>query len=84
MAMHRRPPAGLMVPSELLAFRVEQWPPAPGESADLSWWQPLERWKVARRRWAAEHPGSALGGALEMLRAEHRVWERLRAEDFRP
>src|SRR5215212_426079 len=68
MAMHRRPP-GVEPPAELFEFRLEEWQ-APD---DLDWEAAFQRWTTARRAWVAEHPDSALGNRLDLLRGERRA-----------
>jgi hypothetical protein len=68
MAMHRRLP-GVEPPAELFEFRLEEWA-APG---DLDQEPAFRRWAAARRAWIAEHPDSALGGMLDLLRGERRA-----------
>ncbi len=62
MAIHRRPP-GVEPPAGLFEFPLEEWQ-APG---DLDREPAFQRWAAARRAWIAEHPGSALGGMLDLL-----------------
>jgi hypothetical protein len=66
MATHRRPPLSVVPPPELLAFDPDEWP------AD-EWWQSLELWTAARREFVKQHPGSALGNMLAVLRENRRL-----------
>ena len=68
MATHRRPP-GVEPPAELFEFQLEEWqaPDDPDREAAF------QRWTTARRAWVAEHPDSALGNRLDLLRGERRA-----------
>jgi hypothetical protein len=77
--MHRRPPA-VRTPAELVMFSEEDWPgpegfvPGSNNLDEASWDSPFQRWKNARRAYAAEHPDSELGSVLDQLRFER--WTR--------
>jgi hypothetical protein len=68
MAMFRKPP-GVLTPAELLTFSAEDWP----GPDDGGWCPEYQRWKEARRKWAAEHPDSVLGNVVAQMRFERRV-----------
>jgi hypothetical protein len=75
VAQHRRPLAAAP-PAELVMFDPDDWPgpvgPVPGSNG-LAWKDPLTRWADARRVFAAQHPGCALGSVLEQMRYEREV-----------
>jgi hypothetical protein len=72
--MHRRPPLTAAPPPELLRFDPSEWPAE-------QWWRSLELWGQARMRWVKQHPGTAVGSALDVLRVQHRMHaEHRRAE----
>jgi hypothetical protein len=53
-------------PPELLVFDPDEWPAE-------QWWQSLELWTAARREFVKQHPGSALGNMLTVLRENRRL-----------
>ena len=83
MARHRRLSAE-QPPAELWMFNPEAWPGIPGWPEVFEDWQTpptdewelaFARWKAARRAWIIEHPGTVLGGQLDLLRAARRIRE---------
>ena len=68
MATHRRP-RGVEPPAELFEFRLEEWQAPDDQDREPA----FQRWRAARRAWITEHPGSALGGMLDLLRGERQA-----------
>jgi hypothetical protein len=48
-------------------FDPTEWTSA----GETSWFPAYERWKDARRAWAAEHPTGDLGDMLDLMRDEY-------------
>lgn len=76
MARHRRPPLTVAPPAELLQFDPDDWPAE-------QWWQSLELWSRACMKFVKQHPGTALGNALDVLREQRRVGDARRREQGR-
>ena len=69
VARHRRLPV-VSTPPELLLLSEEDWP---GANHEVSWVPAFQRWKEARRAFAASRPDSDLGSVLDQLRFERQV-----------
>jgi hypothetical protein len=69
----------VQTPAELLLFSAEEWI-APGDGSDV---EAFQRWKDARRGFAAQHKDSELGSVLDQLRFE-RWMRRFRAGCVQP
>ena len=68
MAMHRRPPLAAAPPPELLQFNPDEWPAE-------QWWQSADAWGQARMQWVKQHPNTAVGTRLDVLREQHRLFD---------
>jgi hypothetical protein len=68
MATHRRPPLTVAPPPELVSFDPDEWPAG-------GWWESFHLWGEARLEFVRQHKGTALGGALDVLREHRRLRE---------
>ena len=75
MAVHRRLPLTVAVPPELVIFDPKQW-------AGEEWWQSFELWTAARREFVKQHPDTALGNSLDVLREHRRLREAHRRAEW--